>query len=470
MQRLTGLDATFLYLETPSIHMHVASTAVFDPSTVPGGYSFEKVVELVESRLHLLPPFRRRLKEVPFQLHHPLWIEDPDFDIENHVHRAALPAPGGAQELADFAADVFSRPLDRSRPLWEMYVVEGLEHGHIASITKTHHAAIDGVSGAELTVNLLDLQPEAATVPPETPWEPDRIPSDLELVAYAINSLVRQPFRAAKAVRRTTLAALNLRRRNRLPDTVPPPAPFSAPHTPFNVSIDGQRRFAFTEIPLDEVKIVKNALGGTVNDVVLALCAGALRNHLLGKGVLPDKGLVAMVPISVRSDDEKGAMGNRVSSMLTGLATDLEDPVERLHLISAGTRQAKEQDKAIGADTLMDWTEFAAPALAARAARLYSRTKVADRLRRPLFNVTISNVPGPPFPLYCAGSRMVALYPMGPIADGVALNMTVMSYMGSMYFGLVAGRDAVPDVWDLAHGINQSLDELKKAADAARRP
>ncbi|HEV3352257.1 MAG TPA: wax ester/triacylglycerol synthase family O-acyltransferase [Acidimicrobiales bacterium] len=471
MQRLTGLDATFLYMETPSIHMHVASTGVFDPSTVPGGYSFEKVVELVESRLHLLPPFRRRLKEVPFQLHHPLWIEDPDFDIENHVHRAALPAPGGAHELADFAADVFSRPLDRSKPLWEMYVVEGLEHGHIAAITKTHHSAIDGVSGAELTVNLLDLQPEPTAVPPpETPWEPDRIPSDAELVGYAVSSLARQPFRAAKAVQRTTLAAVNVRRRNRLPDTVPPPAPFSAPPTPFNVSIDGRRRFAFTEVPLDEVKMVKNALGGTVNDVVLAVCAGALRSYLLGKGVLPEKGLVAMVPISVRTDDQKGAMGNRVSSMLTGLATDIEDPVERLHLISAGTRQAKEQDKAIGADTLMDWTEFAAPALAARAARLYSNMKVADRVRRPLFNVTISNVPGPPFPLYCAGSRMVALYPMGPIADGAALNMTVMSYLSSMYFGLVAGRDAVPDVWDLAHGINQSVDELKKAADAVGRP
>ena len=215
--------------------------------------------------------------------------------------------------------------------------------------------------------------------------------------------------------------------------------------------------------------MVKNALGGTVNDVVLALCAGALRNYLLGKGVLPEKGLVAMVPISVRTEDQQGAMGNRVSSMLTGLATDVEDPVERLHVISAGTRQAKEQDKAIGADTLTDWTEFAAPALAARAARLYSRNKVADRLRRPLFNVTISNVPGPPFPLYSAGSRMVALYPMGPIADGAALNITVMSYMGSMYFGLVAGRDAVPDVWDLAHGLNQSLDELKKAADGAGR-
>src|SRR5436309_5487413 len=323
MRRLTGLDATFLYMETPSNHMHVASTAVFDPSTVPGGYSFDKVRGLVENRLPLLPPFRWRLVEVPFGLHHPLWIEDPDFDLDYHIRRAALPSPGSDAELAEFAADVFSRPLDRSRPLWEMYVVEGLENGHIATITKTHHSAIDGVSGAELTVNLLDLQPEPSEVdPPETPWEPDRVPSDFELVAYALNSLARQPFRAAKAVRRTALAALNVRRRNRQPDVMPPPAPFSAPRTAFNVSIGGRRRFAFADVPLDEVKMVKNSLGGTVNDVVLAICAGALRRYLLGHGVLPDTGLVAMVPISVRVEEEKGAMGNRVSSMLTGLATD----------------------------------------------------------------------------------------------------------------------------------------------------
>src|SRR4051794_12590372 len=179
MQRLTGLDATFLYMETPAMHMHVAGVAVFDPSTVPGGYSFDKVKELVESRLHLLPPFRRRLVEIPFQLHHPLWIEDPDFDLDYHVRRTALPSPGGQSELAELTADLTARPLDRSRPLWEMYVIEGLENGHIATVTKMHHAAIDGVSGAELTVNLLDLQPEPAEVdPPEEPWKPDRIPSD----------------------------------------------------------------------------------------------------------------------------------------------------------------------------------------------------------------------------------------------------------------------------------------------------
>ena len=465
MRRLTGLDATFLYLETPSNHMHVAATAVFDPSTVPGGYTFEKVRDLVESRLHLLPPFRWRLVEIPFELHHPLWIEDPDFDIDYHIRRAALPAPGGERELAEFAADVCSRQLDRSKPLWEMYVVEGLENGMIATVTKTHHAAIDGVSGAELMVNLLDFQPEPAEVPPpEEPWTPDRIPSDIERVGFAVASLARQPIAAMKAIRRTTETALRVRSRNRQPDVTPPPAPFSAPRTSINQAVTPRRTFGFTQVSLDDVKMVKNALGGTVNDVVLCICGGALRDYFASRGEDVERALVGMVPISVRSEDQAGSMGNRVSSMLVSLATDIADPVERLHAITDATKNAKEQDKAIGADTLTDWAEFAAPAIAARAARLYSRMKLADR-HRPIFNVTISNVPGPPFPLYSAGSRMVAYYPMGPIADGAALNMTVMSYMESMFFGLMGCRDTIDDIWGIADSIRASLDELVKAAD-----
>jgi WS/DGAT/MGAT family acyltransferase len=471
MQRLTGLDATFLYLETPNNHMHVASTCVFDPASVPGGYSFEKVRDLVEERLPLLPPFRRRLVEIPFQIHHPLWIEDPDFDIDYHVRRAALPAPGGDQELAEFAAEVHSRPLDRSRPLWEMYVVEGLENGMIATVTKTHHAAIDGVSGAELTVNLLDLQPEPTPVPAELQeqWKADREPTDPELFLFAVNSLVRQPLKAVKAARRTVEMMWGLRQRNRRPEVNPPPAPFSAPRTSLNTSITPHRRFAFTQVSLDDVKQVKNALGGTVNDVVLALCSGALRQYFQDEGELPERGLVGMIPVSVRTEDQKGAMGNRVSSMLVSLATDVADPVDRLRVISDGTKHAKDQEKAISAEVLTDWTEFAAPAVAARAARLYSSMRLADR-HNPFFNVTISNVPGPNFPLYSAGARMVAMYPMGPIADGGGLNITVMSYMGSMFFGLVACRETVPKVWNIAHYMNDALEELKKAADRAGKP
>ena len=464
MQRLTGLDATFLYAETPNMHMHVASTCVFDPTTVPGGYSFEKVRALVENRLPLLPPFRRRLVEIPFALHHPLWIEDPDFDLDYHVRRAALPSPGGDRELAEFAAEVMGRPLDRTKPLWEMYVIEGLEHGYIGIVTKTHHSAIDGVSGAELTVNLLDVGPEPMVVPPpDPPWQPDRVPSDAELVAFALRSLSTQPLAALKAARRTAEMALNVRRRNRQPDVNPPPSFFAAPRTSLNGSITPHRRFSFVPVALDDIKSVKNALGGTVNDVVLAVCAGALRTYLADLGEHPAEDLVAMVPISVRAEVEKGAMGNRVSGMLVSLATSIDEPVQRLHAISESTRQAKEQDRAIGADTLTNWTEFAAPALAARAARLFSTLKVADRVR-PLFNVVISNVPGPNFPLYSAGARLVALYPMGPVSEGVGLNITVMSYLETVGFGLVACRETAPRLDDLAADLTQALDELVKAA------
>ena len=470
MQRLSGLDSTFLFLETPTTHMHVASTAVFDPRTVPEGYSFEALRDLVIDRLPLLPPFRRRLVEVPFALHHPIWIEDPDFDIDYHLRRAALPAPGGARELSAFAADVASRPLDRRRPLWEMYVVEGLEDGMIGCITKVHHAAIDGVSGAELTVNLLDLTPEPAPVPPqEQEWKPDRVPSDVEMVGYALSSLARQPVAAAKAVRRTVEMGLNLRRRNRQPGIKPPPAPFSAPRTILNRSITPHRVLAYSEVHLDQVKAIKDALGGTVNDVVMAICSGALRRYLAEHDDLPEQPLIAMVPVSVRTEDEKGTMGNKVSSMFVSLATELEDPLKRYAAIVEGTSSAKEQEKAISASVLTDWAEFAAPAVAARAFRLASNMRVMERMT-PIFNVTISNVPGPPFPLYSAGAQMKAMYPMGPITDGVGLNITVMSYMGTMFFGLLACPEVVPDAWTLAAHMNDSLDELTKAAESAPKP
>ena len=468
MQRLTGPDATFLYLETPNAHMHVAATYVYDPSTSPTGtWGFEELKAEIERRLHLLPPYRRRLKEIPFQLHHPLWIEDPDFDIDYHIRRAALPSPGGKKELAELAADIHSRQMDRRHPLWDFTIVEGLEGGHIAVIARTHHAAIDGASGVDLTVNLLDLSPEPAEIPPpEEEWKPDREPSDLELVGYALSSLARQPLAAVKATRRTVEAAFRVARRNRQPDVDAPPAPFSAPHAPINGAITPRRSFGMAEIQLDDVKAVRRALGGTVNDIVLAVCAGALRSYLDDKGELPDQGLVAMCPISIRTEEQKGALGNQVSAMLASLATDLDDPVERLREIQKSTRHAKDQAGAIGADTLTNWTEFAAPAVAARAARLYSRMRVADR-HRPIFNLVISNVPGPNFPIYMAGARLVAWYPMGPISDGTGLNITVMSYLGTIHFGLVACPDLIPDVDDLAARIPDALAELQKAAAAA---
>jgi WS/DGAT/MGAT family acyltransferase len=465
MQRLTGLDDTFLWMETPSSYMHVASLIVADGSEAPGGLSFERVRTLYESRLDQAPPFRRRLVEVPFGLHHPLWIEDPDFDLDWHLREITLPE--GRRDMAalcDLAAKLVAIPLDRTRPLWELWYIQGLEDGRIGLLTKVHHAAIDGASGEELMVAILDLEPDPEPRPePEVPWKPDRVPTDTELIGHATWSLAQQPIRAARAARRTLSVAFKLREQNRRPHITPPPSPFSAPPTSFNGPLTANRSFAASSLSLTTVKAVKNAFGCTVNDVVLTMCAGGLRRYLDERDEHPEGPLVAMVPVSVRSDDQKGTHGNRVSMMLTSLATDLDDPVERLRVIHESTVVAKEQQNAIGADTLQEWAEFAAPAIFGRAARLYSNTRSADR-HRPIFNVTISNVPGPPFPLYVAGGRVADTYPMGPIFDGGGLNITLMSYLDRVDFGLVACPDLIPDVWVIADGLRDALDELEKAA------
>ena len=457
MQRLSGLDAMFFYLETPSAHMHVTGVYLLEPGD--GGLSFESVRELVSSRLGLAAPFRRRIVEVPFRLHHPVWIEDPDFDLDYHVRRAALPAPGEMEELQSFVAQVVGLPLDRTRPLWEMYVVEGVAGGRFAVVGKMHHAAIDGVSGAEIMATLLDLEPN----PPERTvidaWRPEPLPTDAEMIALALAALVGHPLKAARTARRVVETALHLSEHNREPGVVPPPSPFSAPKTSLNQALTPHRRVAFAGMPLDDFKAVKNYFGCTVNDVVLAVCAGALRGYLLAGSELPEDPLVAMVPVSVRTEDETGSHGNRISAMLTSLATDLADPAERLSTIAGGMRAAKEQERMIGADTLTDWTEFTFPALVGRASRLTSSMRVFDRLR-PLFNVTISNVPGPPFPLFMAGARMVGAYPLGPVAEGVGLNMTVMSYCGIVYFGLNGCRETVPRIAEMPKMLHEALDEL----------
>lgn len=462
MRRLTGLDAAFLSLETPNCHVHVGATFVFDPSELEGGYSFDRVKEMIRNRLHKLAPFRWRLVEVPFGLHHPIWIEDPDFDLDHHVRRATVREPGGKAELATFAAEMMSHQLDRRRPLWEIHIVEGLENGHVAMVSKTHHAAIDGASGVELSANLLDLGPEPPVFD-EPHWEPDRVPTDEEMLNYAINSLARQPAKLGVAIKETTEAMARIRSRRLSDRTEAPQVPFSAPRTSLNVPISAARSIAFTEVRLDDIKTIRAALGGTVNDVVLAICAGALRRYLVEGDELPPEPLVAMVPISVRSSDQKEAMGNRVTNMFVELATHHADAAERLTTIQESTKKSKQVASAIGGDTLSNWVEFAPPVLAANAARLYSSMKLAQR-HKPLFNLTISNVPGPNVALYSTGARMISWYPMGPIFDGAGLNITVMSYLGVMHFGLVACRETVRDVWQLADYVTAASDELLAAA------
>jgi diacylglycerol O-acyltransferase / wax synthase len=478
MQRLTGLDATFLYSETPSQHMHVSMVGVFDTSTMTGGYSFERVRDLIESRLPRIPMFRRRLIEVPFRLHHPVLVEDPEFDLDFHVRRMAVPAPGSMRELTELAGDFLSRPLDRSRPLWEMWVVEGLRDGRIGVLAKVHHSMIDGVTGAELMVHLFDLEPEPSAAPDQDgeaadDRRPEHIPNDLELVAYAARSLARQPVRLARTIPATVRSVVSIvaRRRGGASGMA---TPFSAPRTPWNGAITPHRVVAVGTLSLDDVKAVKNHFGTTVNDVVLALCSGALRRYLISHGATVDTPLVSVVPISVRAEEAAtggdatdglaaDAGANQVSAMFVSLATELEDPAERLRAIARLTRGAKDEHNALGAAVLMNWAEFAAPGVFARAMRLYSSMNLADR-HRPIHNVIISNVPGPPFPLYLAGSRLEVLAPLGPIMEGAGLNITVMSYIDRIDVGLISCRELIPDIWALADDFSASMEELKKAA------
>ncbi len=463
MRQLSGLDTSFLNLETSSTPMHVASVAIIDG----GAFDFEATRAHIESRLHLLPPFRWKLVVVPFGIDQPYWIEDPDFDLEFHVRRIALPPPGNDEQLAEQVARIHARPLDRSRPLWEVYFIENVRNGDVGVFTKMHHAAIDGVSGAEILTTLLDTSPDPqppVDVPQPAAWA-TRHPSQLEMLARGALGVATRPAHAWRTLQHTVQAMPAIGRQVGMALSRISPGEralarpkIQAPPTPFNAPISPHRRVAFRSIPLDMVKAIKNARGTTVNDVVMAACAGALRSYLMERDALPDRPLQAMVPISVRTDDEQGTMGNRVTSMVALLPTDVDNPLDRLESSSAAMQVAKERN-AIPADLLADYSQFATPGVGARAARAVARLRWADRFRTPV-NVVISNIPGPAIPLYYAGAQLKNLYPISAIVDGIGLNITLQSYLGSMDFGLVACRRLVPDLWDLMDLIEAEFESL----------
>lgn len=498
MRQLNGVDVAFLTMETPTTFGHVSSLSIYDPSGAPGGGGYEATRRLLLERIHMIPPFRQRLLEVPFGLDRPYWVDDPDFDIDFHLRHHAVPPPGTAEQLADVISRIVARPLDRAHPLWEMYVIEGVDDGRlVAQLTKVHHAAIDGVGGATMMAVMLDTDPDARPGEP-TPWDPEPIPTPEEMTRRAIIDLMRSPARMmssgirtirdiAKASQSGALHSLGdivaqpipgkfgelLRRRLQGPrrdDDTPPALPVTpAPKTPFNAPISRHRRFAYTTIDLEDAKRIRRAVGCTFNDVVMALCSGTLRRYLMVHDCLPEDPLIAMVPISVRTGLEDSPYGNRVSALFTDLATDEADPLARLARIQAAMNTAKTQFDPISAEILQDVTKFLPPAIATRALRMASRLNIADRMNPP-FNLIISNVPGPPVPLYSSGAELHHYYPVSAIVDGQGLNMTVQSYNGRLDFGFLACRELVPDVWDMVGMLHDSLAELLDAIEAKPAP
>jgi WS/DGAT/MGAT family acyltransferase len=469
MERLSGLDSAFLSMETPAMHLHVALAAVLDPSTMPEPYSFDQLKGFVARRLMQAPAFRRRIVEVPFRLNHPIWVEDPYLDLDYHIRRHVLPPPGGPRELTDLTGSIVGVPLDRSRPLWELHVVEGLHDGNVALIGKIHHAAVDGVSGAELFVHLFDLSADRGDDDHAGDAEPvatERIPSDVELVGHALLSQARRTLSLPALVGSTVRTASRLVGRHRDPDVVVGAVPLRAPRTPWSAAITPHRSVAFARVRLSDVRRIRRAFDVKVNDVVLALVSSTIRRYLADRGALPAEPLVSLCPVSVRTEDEKGRPDNQVSPMFVHLRTDVEDVSARLRAIARATLGAKQDHHAVGARFLQNWAEHAAPSTFALATRLYSRLNLADR-HRPVYNLVVSNVPGPDFPLFLDGAQLVATYPMGPIMEGAGLNVTVLSYMDNVDFGFLAGAELVPDVWDLADYIDGAMAELLAAAAAA---
>ncbi|MET0750204.1 MAG: wax ester/triacylglycerol synthase family O-acyltransferase [Solirubrobacterales bacterium] len=483
MRQLTSLDAQFLALETPRQSGHVGGVAILDPSTAPGGkLELADVQQMLAERLALLPPLRWRLAEVPFGLDYPYWVDDRDFDLDFHVRELALPSPGTDAKLSEQVARIFSRPLDRARPLWELYLIHGLERGYVAMLTKIHHAAIDGLSGAEIMGVLFDLEP--APPPRELPSGGrrgnGREPSEVEMLARGVLGLPRYPVRLLRSlphalpnldetafgtlpgVETVAKASDRLRRtlRRNVEGAELERAGLRPPRTSFNGRVSPHRRFVFGRLDLDEVKAVKNHHGVTVNDVVVAICAGAVRRWLISHSELPADPLVAQIPVSVRSEAQQGTYGNRIMLMSAPLATNVVDPVDRLNATHEALASMKERHRAMPADLLQDANHFIPPAVFARAARATTGL-AASRRGRPTWNLVISNVPGPQFPLFCCGAELKANYPVSVVTDGMGLNITVMSYCGKMDFGIVTDRDQVPDAQRLIGFLEDALSELK---------
>jgi diacylglycerol O-acyltransferase / wax synthase len=456
--RLSGLDTSFLHMERAGAHMHVASTIVFEGSA-PSHREFR---DHIASRLHLVPRFRQKLRFVPLDQGRPVWVDDPHLNLEYHVRQTALPAPGSDEQLRNLAARIFSQQLDRSKPLWELWLVEGLADERFAIIGKSHHALVDGVSGVDITTVLFDLDREPQGPPPSTPpWLARPEPTDLELLGTALRERLTSPKEIARGFRAALRGPRQVLRGVRDTSKIVG-AGMAAPSSVFNVEIGPHRRFAMAQADLADLKRVKDAHGGTVNDVILSIVAGTLGKYLRARGH-DTEGLElrAMVPVSVRAEEEHGALGNRISAMMAPLPVWCEDPVERLQVLTEEMGDLKSSGQAVGAEILTKLTDFAPGTIASQAARL----QPAQRF----FNLVVTNVPGPQFPLYVLGRKMESIFPMVPLARRQALCVGIMSYDGQVNFGLIGDYDAMADLESFALDLEATTAEVVATAPAKKR-
>ncbi|MEM6967692.1 MAG: wax ester/triacylglycerol synthase family O-acyltransferase, partial [Bacteroidota bacterium] len=456
LQSISGMDATFLYVESPTSPMHVGSVAVIE-----GDLKFETFRKIIQSRIHMIPKLRKRLVYVPLSVDYPYWVDDPNFDIDLHLDHIALPKPGGWNELRNTASSVFSEHLDQNRPLWSFTFVEGLDNvpqvpkGSVAIVSKIHHVAIDGMAGAGMMSLIFDFTPEKQKIPNPRPFKPKPLPNELSMIMKSAVSFAENPLKFPKLITKTLQASIKAGVVTRVQRSELPTAPFTAPPTPLNGIISSRRKWNTAILDLQRVKNLKKMAGTTLNDVVLAFCAGALRRYLVEKKKLPLKPLVAMVPISTRTDAEKNDLGNQVSSMLVQLATNIEDPIERLETIHENTIKGKTYQDALGAKTLANMAEAVPFGVANQAARLYSRYQISS-FHKPVFNVTITNVPGPNFPLYLNGHKLLSIMGMAPIIDGMGLIITILSYDGLLTISPTSDANSMPDIDDFTRYIRES--------------
>ncbi len=460
MDRLSALDVSFLTNESSASHMHVGAIAIFEGP--PMGY--DDLLEHVNSRLHLVPRFRQKLAYPPVPTGRPFWVDDPTFNLEYHVRHSALPSPGSEEQLRNMAARTFSQQLDRTKPLWELWLVQGLTRNRFAFVTKTHHALVDGVSGVDIATVLFDLKPVPAPTEPDHQWVANPEPSGAQLLAKDAEGVLKAPLRFLSRIEHTVEhpreAVAQISEAATALGEVGWNFANPAPTVPLNVEIGSHRRFEWVRGDLAQFKRIKAALGGTVNDVVLAVVAGALRRWLHSRGVKTDgMELRAQVPVSIRADDQRGQLGNQIAVVRGPVPVYIEDPVKRLEVCRQGMEGIKQSKQALGAEVISRFNDFAPPTLLAQAARINFSTR--------LFNLVVTNVPGPQIPLYVLGRELQDIFPVGFLPPSQALFIAIMSYNGGINFGLLADYDAIDDVDEIATGIEESIAELIEAADAA---